>query len=337
MSDIKYIPILKLKTAELDATKQLSDSDKEQIIPLFEVVPGNEKEDKAKIEAEKLLVSCGDSTAFMLDTSLLFPKDYRLKYIRSFVKYSSDLYLKYFFVFSIYDIDLIKKVTNKEDKICIRITIDDLEDKELVKKALDTIRETINSNNLRILIDLKEKISADNYKIAKDFIKDICKNDDHCFLAIASGAFPKDMSKISIMSPLEEQRIQRDDYINWKNIIKNDPSTNMVIYSDYTIRHPVYDQSIEHYSSSATIKYTTRNYWQILKGQVNKNQHYIANAQLLINNTNEYFGEKHCKGDAFIKDKASQDINAEKIKPGNAKQWLCAGITHHIKTTIEQI
>lgn len=359
MEQLDYVPILKFKSAEIGALGLLDDEDKSKILPLLEVVPVFEvpkkykdtysdnvqkylTEVKAKEDAEKILSSYGDYCCFAIDCGLIPSRVMREGYLKAFLDFSKELFLKPFVSVNLNDMNLLSCLgkwakNGGLKRVIVRLTEYDLIRKNEVLESIREIRKDIDV--LAIVVDLRENCKNDIYEKSISFIRGL--NDEVGgvgFWAISSGAFPKDMSMFRIDDPYEKQRIERVDFLNWKKNNAESKDGPRIIFSDYTIRHPIYDPMIERHQSSCTIKYTKEEYWQILRGSANKRIHYVYNAYLLASHS-DFSGKNHCAGDVYIQEKANLfAAQGEEVKKtGNPTSWLRAGITHHIKTTIGQI
>jgi len=108
-------------------------------------------------------------------------------------------------------------------------------------------------------------------------------------------------------------------------------------FGDYTIQHAVYKEPPPFPHVSASIRYTAEDSWIVFRGEwIGKKDgsgsaQYPAEAQLLIEKS-EFYGDSFSDGDRFIAEKAKNGI-----KPGNPKQWLQAGINHHITLTAKMV
>lgn len=357
MVKVKYVPILKLKAAELSAVKTLSDADKYSILPFFEAVPsysipkkyldisGGDLSKynsctKVELDAQNLLTSFGDGVPFIFDTSLLL-SNYRQEYLKNFINNSAKLYLNPIFAISSFDFGIAASIKHycvkyaTKPLFCMRINIKELDDINSLKMRLSSLLDLFDF--YACVVDLQSSISDDNYKVAARFLSElsIIFGDD-TLLIVSGGSFPKDMSRVRIDASLDERTISRSDYLNWRKI-KNSCDVD-IIFSDYSIRHPIYDPSVEFHQSSSTIKYTVGDSWIIYKGSASDKIHYLANAKILAD-SGEFYGKEHCSGDLFIHEKKlifeKEGVNSRST--GNATNWLAAGISHHIKVTIDQI
>jgi hypothetical protein len=88
---------------------------------------------------------------------------------------------------------------------------------------------------------------------------------------------------------------------------------------------------------SASIRYTSDDYWVIMRGEGVLNDDgpgydgYLGNAMLLVER-DEFCGADFSAGDQYI-----QHMSMQSDKPGSAQTWIRAAINHHITFTARQI
>lgn len=155
-------------------------------------------------------------------------------------------------------------------------------------------------------------------------------------LTVLAGAFPVDLSHLKANNTY---RIERLEWITWRNEFQRGFASafRMPSFGDYTIQHAIYREPVSRPHVSASIRYTADSEWIILRGEwIGKidglgSAQYPAEAKLIVEKP-EYSGEKFSFGDGFIYAK-SRDGR----KPGNATQWLTAGINHHVTLASVQV
>jgi hypothetical protein len=223
-----------------------------------------------------------------------------------------------------------------EDKhgVCIRIHRDDLQHPSLKSDLIDLLSFlNVTPPSVDLLIDLK---IADN--TTPDLIS-FCYGLP--FLAalrtftVASGAFPKDLSRVKKNS---QEQIQRLDWKNWCDQFAGTRNLMRVpSYGDYTIQHPIFSEATDNPNISASIRYTTNDYWVIMRGEGLRNEggpgyaQYRANAQLLCKRQ-EFCGEVYSSGDEYIK-----NLSLDQAGSGCPEFLLRAGINHHMTFVVNQI
>jgi hypothetical protein len=366
MVEQKYTPILKWKSAEKGAISDLTNIQKDAIIPLFEFIQPTYVSKKAQgigittpeeqllqLEAETtpqdLLLTWGDGRLFYSDFSLIIDESIRLEFGKRFLYNCEKLKLETAPVLNLtadgekYQNKIIGITKNNNKKICIRINWAELLDPIHVKEQIQNIiiKNQLNYSNMAILIDLKDDVS--NVRTAFTKFQTILNACNFSDIIIASGAFPKDMTEYKIDQP--DNHKNREDWSNWM-LLRDSNYTKTPRFADYTIRHPIYDESIMKYRSTATIKYTLPDRWNIYKGQVGVYSDYLANANI-IRTLKDFYGPTFSAGDAFIDKKGlfyidytrsvAESPSKKSSGTGNTEQWIRAGINHHIATVIDQI
>lgn len=290
---------------------------------------------------QEICLSWGDGRDFFADFDIIEPLDNKQRFFSSFMNNSLELNLKPIPVLDPYDHANFKKQATSfshehlNGKVCFRIRQKDMGNIEQLVDAFCTDYH-ITANNLSIIVDLLDDTSKTDYLKAVESLNQLKNINTYNHIIVAASAFPVDMSKINE----ENDTIERTEWLNWINNYSTKKYLRYPTFADYTIRHPIYNPMAEHYAPSATIKYTLPEKWLFLKGGKGKNEHYLANANTLIKTTS-FYGASFSAGDNFIAKKGEHFIayrNNPKIKgTGNAKQWIYAGINHHITLVADQL
>jgi hypothetical protein len=152
-------------------------------------------------------------------------------------------------------------------------------------------------------------------------------------LTLSSGTFPRDLTGFTV----GEHQLARSDWLAWQMQVSAGNLPRLPSFSDYTIQHADFAEPPEYANFSASIRYTSGNYWVIMRGEgvfLDNGpgfDQWPANAQLLCVRS-EFCGPAFSAGDKYIFDMGNQITNT-----GNAETWLRAGINHHITLTVRQI
>ncbi|NKE72982.1 beta family protein [Candidatus Manganitrophus noduliformans] len=350
-----YVPILKWKAAEQTALEKLGANEKKFISPLIQFVmpqPKRPKEgEKEKTPEEQLeevtikfneklpgipneiLSSWGSSPAFV-DFSLIYTPSLRIESLKRVLTDGERLGLFLIPVVNLSSDHEFKKAASVFFKkyrrgLCLRLVHADF---NIPGKLAEEIQKFLTAVNLfekeiDLLIDLKTGVDAPPALI--DLSRKVPNLLKWRTFTVASGAFPLDLRDCEI----GENYIDRLDWENWINLINSKKLERSPSFSDYTIQHPVYKESLLFFSPSASIRYTLEDKWLVMRGQKGKSKQYLANARLLSQHS-QFFGPDFSFGDAFIFEKG-KDLKSKKT--GNATNWLVAGINHHLVCTISQI
>ncbi|MCH7883567.1 beta family protein [Patescibacteria group bacterium] len=373
-----YIPILKWKRAELRALKGLSEKDRDQITPLIELVMPMVpiyKDPKKKIKKsqaemleeivakfktkriteipKEILASWGKRPIFV-DFSLLYNTEsatqIKIYALHKIITAGVDLGLKIIPLLNLSDDHELKRaicsVSKEYDQgICLRITPSDLSDTEKVEalsKKIDGFLSDfdLNEKNIDLLIDIKEQ--CDQYLKclhSSQNIKNLTKWRNFIF---ACGAFPANLSKCKLDEPTLLPRI---DWKNWlkytRDKAKDNKLSRVPIFADYAIRNPIFNESLQYFSSTTSIKYTIDNDWVIMKGKIRDYPLYLVNAKLLVEDTEYFYGEAFSSGDEYVAQKAKhyhEYIKNPSIKgTGRSEDWIAMGTNHHLALVVHQI
>ena len=362
-----YVPILKWKRAEQKALVELENKNKKYITPVIQFVmpkpksPGivveeknqdekiNEvilkfKEKIPKIPAE-ILKFWGKNPVF-IDASLLYTTNLKAESFEKIITEGNKLGTLLIPILYLCDDQKIKEIACSLDKkynngLCLRLICSDFSDLSTLPEKIERFLKSykLSEENIDLLVDIKE-IEGNDYKCLKYInlsqkIPNLLKWRTFTF---ASGAFPKDLSQCKID---EENLIPRIDWKNWINQINGKKLLRNSSFSDYTIQHPIYDESSQFYPPTTSIKYALENDWLIMKGKKRKFELYLANAKLLSENDEWFSGENFSYGDKFIAEKGRHfekyQKNPEIKGTGSTETWLTAGINHHLVRTIKQI
>ena len=290
--------MLKWKKAEMDALKHLSN--KKNICPLLELVMPNYKGNKDDLSdrldqiAEKLkedfkrkrvgeipneiVKNWGFSSVF-LDFSLLDSIELKLHSIENIMNDSFSKGIRVIPVVNLVDDEKIKRLVSKihidhRQGICLRISSSDLKDIVLLNEKIETFLFDFNfgKDTIDLLVDIKE-IDEDltNYKYYYEAAQKILDLNDWRSFIFASGAYPKDLTVCKVD---EENLLKRFDWIYWLQLGGKKRVVRNPTFADYSIRHPIYNKSLQFYQGSASIKYTLEDSWLILRGKKGMNVHY---------------------------------------------------------------
>lgn len=351
-----YIPIIKWKRAEQYAIKELRQEHRKYITPLIQLVMPKYKID-AKLEdavldfedqlskiPEKIIDIWGTAPIF-IDVSLLFTTPLKVKSIHDILLGGHKLKGTFIPVIYLNDDPKIKKaifsvVEKTGSGLCVRLICPDFYNKEnLDQNLLQLFSDSkLKENNIDLLIDIKETGNSDNKYIKYlDCSQNIPNLKKWRTFIFASGSFPEDLSKCDRN---EENLIPRIDWKSWKEIISSNLERRPS-FADYTIQHPAYKEISQFFPPTASIKYTLKDDWLIMKGRRQQFNNYLAHAAVLIKDNSRYYGEAFSSGDKYIYDKANHFLAYIKnpaIKgTGSTETWLRAGINHHLTLVADQI
>lgn len=351
-----YIPILKWKRAEQVALKTLKQEHKEYITPLIQfVMPRNKPDDEladivARFEnlapqiPEKLIGVWGRSPIFV-DISLLFTTPLKVKSLNVILRGGHKHGGIFVPVIYLNDDPKIKKIAfslarENGNGICLRLICSDFADLTRMNQDIVELLSSsrLKKDNIDLLVDIKETGENGNkcvkYLGLSQNIPDLLKWRTFSF---ASGSFPEDLSECKLD---EENFIPRIDWKSWKDQVDSKKLQRKPSFADYTVQHPIYNESTQFFPPSASIKYALEDKWFIMKGKKQKYGMYLAHAKLLSTDR-RFYGENFSYGDQYIAEKARHYnvyMKDKRIKgTGTPETWIRAGINHHLVLTVRQI
>lgn len=346
-----YVPILKWKRAEMVALSKLDAERRVLITPFIQILmpppkatkkgepdktPGqmlNESislfKEKAPLLVDEIVTYWGSDSAFV-DLSLV-DSSLRLNGIKTILSRAHQLQAHLIPVLRFHDDDKFRssliELSNKFNTgLCLRLLRADCQrDGELPTKLKRLLADyKLPMALVDLVIDFQDQDCPDTSELLTR-VPEISK---WRTLTFVCGSFPVDLTKCAIGANF----IDRSDWLSWLKFKTNHTLKRCPSFGDYTIQHPIYKESVRFFTPSASIRYTLKDKWIVMRGQKGKSEQYPANAQLITKDPG-YFGKGYSYGDQYIAEKGGN----LKGKPGNATTWLTAGINHHLVCTADQI
>lgn len=373
-----YVPILKWKSAEQRTLKDLSAETASHVTPLIELVmpkvsnPFKDKEKKTRKTAdeqtaemllkfkesrlkeipEEILKSWGVNPIFV-DFSLLHDgastTQLKIEAVKSIFADATELGLSLIPVLQLNDEFVLKDVVvslarMSTDGFCLRVPPSDLSNSDILNKKLQAFLDEhkVSREEVDLLIDLQATYGGEvDYADCFKLIQSLENINDWRNLIFASGAFPKDLGECKLGDP---NLIPRLDWINWSKRIQKKDLVRNPTFSDYTIRNPIFVESLQFLSPTTSLKYSLERDFMVMKGKRHEFEYFLASANLLMG-ADEFYGEDFSAGDKFIAERGRhypqymQDKNeGKKLKgTGGSEDWIYAGMNHHITLTVDQI
>ena len=349
-----YVPILRWKQAERTALAQLYEHDSICLTPLIELVPENfiHKDSNRRLtefSVNEVINKVGGQLcqywgerSFFVDLCLLPPNILSQgsnHFLAMLGRYASSLRLSLIPVTGIARDDAYQSAVRTvlrthNHGACLRLSLEDI--------RRPTLPEDINSllSHLQLAPEMVDLIV--DFKIVDwpaPTFQTLCKlipsvNGWRNF-AVASGAFPKDLSGLQ---KNDIHRIERIDWKSWRDQTTEVPSVPRIpTYSDYTIQHALYSERKGQARYSASIRYTAEDYWLIMRGEDVFREdgpgfdQWPAQAILLCG-LPEYCTETFSEGDKYIK-----QMSLQRKQTGNIVTWLEAGLNHHMTFVVRQL
>jgi hypothetical protein len=378
----KYVPILKWKAAEITALTEVAEEHRKRITPLIEIVlPGisNVYKDKEKtikktdeeIHGEMLARMTGQrftkipeeiekawgTRKIYVDTTLLHNKgksnELKIDTMSAILDGGKKRGLELIPVLNLADDasiveNISRLISNGEIKeVCVRVTPSNLKDIVALNHSLpEFLRKLgIGKSGAHLLVDLKYVDSTSGtYTTLFAQTQNIIGLKDFQEFIFASGAFPVDMTECSFEDPTY---LPRTDWTSWKSNAISAGLVRVPVYGDYSIRHPLYNESLQLFESSSTLKYTVGSHWMILRGKKRALHMYLTSASLLVqqpefNQATSGMGAEFSFGDGYIVKKAKHfdDVfrHDNSVKgTGRTQDWIAAGVSHHIGVVMHQL
>jgi len=215
--------------------------------------------------------------------------------------------------------------------LAIRLSIHEFRQAHLVANLLEMVRSAgLAPAQVDILIDYGS-VAAPPERIA-EAVTTIYRVEEWRSITVLAGAFPPDLSKLR---KNEQHLLARHEWIGYCRFVQAGGHAG---YGDYTIQHPLYEEhERKGLNFSASIRYTGLTDWVIMRGEsVRKDNgpgysQWPAHAQLLAFHS-EFRGADFSAGDNYI-----STMGAQMEKTGNPKDWLNAGINHHLAMVAHQL
>lgn len=375
-----YVPILKWKAAEQTALEKVAEEHKDRIVPIAEVVlPSVSQYSDSKTRTRKTddeildgmvkkmteervfdipkeIKKVWGERALYLDVSLLHNRDKTLDLkCFAFEAILSECHKAGLNITPVVNLaddqkvfELIAQLISggQVREACVRVTTASLRDIQALNQKLKSVLDTIGLkyNETHLLVDLKYVDVVEQCDVAYSAAQTIERLSEFKTFIFGSGAFPVDMSDCSLDDPTY---IKRVDWIAWEQgVSQNDNNIRKPVFADYSIRHPLYNDSLQFFESTSTLKYSLEGSWMIMKGKKREFGYYLANASVLILQPEfdqATFGEKQkfSYGDKFIDEKAEHFKKYAKdpsVKgTGRTQDWIAAGISHHTALVMRQL
>lgn len=348
-----YVPMMKLKRAEMKALAQLTDSVKEAILPVVQILPDtnlDRKNDYLKARMKELVAVFSNSyLSFYADFDYIMDNynaaKVKLALVEQFLAMAQLHRLSFIPVFSLKFPEMAYAELIKEKYlqhgICLKLdgyriknyTVDNLLTYLEEKLEKCKLFFNLNESQIDVLFDLEE---VGNFEVSDlpmkliEILSRIKNGSTYRKLIIAAGSFPKDLNEIE---PETERHLFRHEWELWKMLQVGVPHLNLV-YSDYGNIYPGYDPEQGKFIGTCSVKYTLDEVFLILRGRKpnndpSGNEQYVEKSKILVSSIN-YDGEQFCWGDKMISEVA-QKIQ----KPGNATSWIQYTFNHHISKIVQ--
>lgn len=340
MDNQSYVPILKLKKGETEALRNLSELQKSSITPMFELV--DEEEFRSNLE---VIESLGFSDVYV-DTKYIDDGD--RSYLQELVDNNWEGNINIIPVLYYDDFpEIADYVYEKSNNILFKVPIpEDIIDGPVYSVMFERVSNWIDgqNKNINLMLDLnviEDKKQANvMYNDVKSVLNNYVISNDHFNTVIlAMTSFPDDLSELPSG---ESWMIERLDIKIYKAAYNNPEFTSIVNklkYSDYGVTRftdSEIDFSKLRYGILPKAKYTTANYYWILKGKKDREtrEFIISHSDIAkeIYQSTYYYGENFSFGDQDIMKRALEEKGR-----GNSTNWVTIAANHHIAVVVDEL
>lgn len=361
-----YVPVLRWKAAEKEALEKITDEEKELITPLIEIIMPQPPEYKVKegdieriktteellnesIEIMKIkipeipkeILKFWGTSPLLIDLSLI-DASLRGSGLTQIIELGKKLNLCLIPVVNLssnLDLKQVAKYYAKKygQGLCLRLFCSDFQKESFANEIRNFLIEyELQEGSIDIIVDFQ--ITDSKCLEIKKYVEQVPGIIKWRTFTVISGIFPKDLSEYSVdLHPLE-----RLDWKYWLNQVQSNSLARNPSFGDYTIQHPIYTEPSPGANPSASIRYTAKEKWLIMRGLALRGEikgvkspghaQYPLLARLLTEQP-EFFGANFSYGDQYIAEIA--DIKTKKT--GNPRTWLRAGISHHLACVVSQL
>lgn len=333
-----YAPILKWKSGEQVALQNLQPEQKSLIIPVLEFVDRHES-----VKILKELEACYNLPVYV-DTSYIDQdgEQHLTSLIEEANKIKKELYpVVYYDDFP----ELANKLSTITSRMLLRIPVPE----EIDGPDYTTIFETVANwgretpVNLDVMLDLSVIANKREAQLLLSTLnilinQHLVTNPIFDRIILAMTCFPENLSSISSG---EAKFFERYELKLFQKVLHETNSNikKKLIFSDYGVTKFTdtdLNFSKMRYGPLPKIRYTTHDYYWVLKGAKNRiTGEWIRSRQAMANEILEseyYYGEHFSFGDLEIKERALGEKG-----PGGNTNWVTIDTNHHITVVIEEL
>lgn len=352
-----YVPILKWKTGEQRAIKELEPAIKAKIRPLFLIppIPWDFENDNYKCTIDKHLEGFGQKLhniwqsvqpvmidAEQIDNELMGNGSHPIEYVVNEAENYGVAVIPVtgFDKSNAYN-DAVKTINKKYKRgIAIRIKQPDF---QTIGTSLPQLMQHIgvNRKNTDLIFDCEE-ITQRTFGSTKDAIiaalARISNLSDFRTIIVSATAFPKTLAG---MPNYTIKKFPRSEWFLWNSLISTPGISQNIIYSDYTIDDPYWPDMIDLKllikKLIGNVRYTREECWYVVRGekifsQIGYRQFYKVCELLVTHPDNILCGQNYSSGDKRIFECAKR-----RGSTGNLGTWFQAGVNHHITFVVNQL
>lgn len=215
--------------------------------------------------------------------------------------------------------------------VCLRISPEELRLTGVADKINERLRLCSASPTVTDLVIDREYVDSGT-RTYEEFAREIPSVDSWRTLTVLGGSFPEDLSGLEARST---HRLRRFEWKQWKALASW--SGRRPAFGDYTIQHVLFREPVAVPNFSASVRYTIEEEFYVMRGEgvLNENgpgyDQWNGWAEWLVERP-EFFGGTFSDGDHYIVDHATGARST-----GSAQTWLQAGFSHHLTATALQV
>ncbi len=339
-----YVPILRWKAGEKRALKALSHRDKARMTPILEWSRTDDvspEEDRAvrmptPRELTKDVLDNWGARPFFYDARR-FWSDHLAGDSTELRRYAAEIAnggLRAIPVFTLDDGEAYRRALaslTSKDGVCVRLGFADIAGATMQERLAEFLKATGHDpSSVHLIADFETHFRDMDIPA---FCSRFQAIRNYCTFTVAAGSFPLDLREFK--GP-QIFYLAREEWVRWHDQVNRD-LLRRPTFGDYATLNPQLSPVKKGLNPSATIRYTTEDYWLVMKGEGLRNrdgprhEQYPANASLLMKRP-DYCGPAFSEGDRYI-----QDVAARSDGPGNPTTWVQAGVNHHVTFVIRQL
>lgn len=339
-----YVPILKVKRGEKAALQLLSGSVRAKITPLLEIVERKDKPLDAHLKNafRGLATSASGFSRCFIDARELAPDGPAVA--AEVFQRATDDGIAFTPVTGVSrTADLEAALENRTRGLALRLRREEFEAgnlEETIRVFLD--RYPLVPEDIDLIVDLgavDDMVAVGVEAFAEAFLAGVPDHTRWRTLTLSASAFPLSMRGVNRYS---NALVDRADWLAWRNSLHARRATlsRLPTYSDCAIQHP---KGVEGYNPkimpmSAAVRYTTSDFWLLIKGESRDvtafNVQFPSLARNLVYGSlrEYYYGADHCSGCEAIKRVA--DGEGGFTRP---EDWRRLGTIHHLTTVVQDL
>ena len=342
-----YVPILKAKRGEKKALANISSALRQHITPLLEIVERRPVDGLPTISQHlttafrDLASSVQGYARCLIDLREIAP-DGPSAADEAF-KRASDASITFTPVTGISrTADVAAAVAYSNGMgIAVRLTREEYESGNLATRLNAFLsKNSLNPNDVDLIVDIgpvEDLVTAGVMSLTQGFLADVPDKNLWRTLTVTGSAFPKSMAAVGRNS---STRVKRTEWLAWRDglFARQGNLERLPTFSDCAIQHPAGVEGFDYryMQASATIRYTSGDYWLLVKGEGMKTNPATAQFPRLATHLvygqllRDFMGVGHCVGCQMAKDSADGAPNL-----GSPEVWRRLGTIHHITAVVQ--